>query len=124
MSGTTLILVEHERGQVKRPSLHAITAAQKLGPDFALLLLGQGLEEMTKSILNYGASAIMVADDTSLVEPLADRYAAVVAHTFSQLNATTLLGTSSTYSKDILPRAAALLDAPMLTDVLAIEEQE
>ena len=124
MSGTTLILVEHERGQVKRPSLHAISAAQKLGTHFALLLLGQGLEEMTKSLLNYGASAVVVADDISLVEPLADRYVAVIAQAFKQLNAATLLGTSSTYSKDILPRAAALLDAPMLTDVVAIEEQE
>jgi electron transfer flavoprotein alpha subunit len=124
MSGTTLILVEHDRGQVKRPSLHAINAAQRLGADFALLLLGQGLDEMTKSLLNYRASVVVIADDAALAEPLADRYAAVIAQAFKQLNATTLLGTSSTYSKDILPRAAALLDTPMLTDVLAIEEQE
>ena len=36
--------------------------------------------------------------------------------------AKTLLGASSTFSKDILPRAAALLDAPMVTDVLAVEQ--
>jgi len=124
MSGTTLILVEHDRGQVKHPSLHAINAAQRLGADFALLLLGHGLDETTKSLLNYRASVVVIADDAALAEPLADRYAAVIAQAFKQLNATTLLGTSSTYSKDILPRAAALLDTPMLTDVLAIEEQE
>jgi len=124
MSGRTVILLEHERGEVKRPSLHAISAAQQLGAEFALLLLGQGLDEMAKSLLNYGAFAIVIGDDAALAEPLADRYAAVIAQMFKQFSATTLLGTSSTYSKDILPRAAALLDAPMLTDVLAIEERE
>ena len=57
-------------------------------------------------------------------EPLADRYAKVIADACQKTGATTLLATSSTFSKDILPRAAALLDAPMLTDVVAIEEKE
>ena len=121
MTAKTLILVEHDRRQVKRPSLHAITAARQLDNDFALLLLGHGVEEMANSLATYGASAVLVADDPALEEPLADRYAAVIADPFQKTGATTLLGTSSTFSKDILPRAAALLDAPMLTDVLAIE---
>jgi electron transfer flavoprotein alpha subunit len=55
---------------------------------------------------------------------LADRYATVIAEVARKRDAMTLLGTSSTFSKDILPRAAALLDAPMVTDVLAIEEKD
>jgi electron transfer flavoprotein alpha subunit len=58
-----------------------------------------------------------------LAEPLADRYAKVIAEVAQERGTTTLLGTSSTFSKDILPRAAALLDVPMVTDVLAIEEK-
>ncbi|MGH8095133.1 MAG: electron transfer flavoprotein subunit alpha/FixB family protein, partial [Chthoniobacterales bacterium] len=124
MTAKTLILVEHDRRQVKRPSLHAISAARQVGDDFALLLLGHALDEMANSLANYGASAVLVADDAALAEPLAGRYAAVIADAFQKISATTLLGTSSTFSKDILPRAAALLDAPMLTDVLAIENKD
>jgi electron transfer flavoprotein alpha subunit len=123
MTAKTLILLEHDRRQVKRPSLHAIDAARQLGGDFALLLLGEGLEEMAKSVATCGASAVLMADDAALAEPLADRYATVIADAFRRIEATTLLGTSSTFSKDVLPRAAALLDAPMLTDVLVIEKQ-
>ena len=119
----TLILIEHDRQQVKRSSLQAITLARQLGGEYALLVLGHGLDEIAASLVSYGARAVVVADDPALVEPLADRYAKVIAEVAQKRGATTLLGTSSTFSKDILPRAAALLDAPMLTDVLGIEQR-
>ena len=124
MSAKTIVLIEHDRGEVKCPSLHAITAARELGGDYVLLLLGHDLDEMAKSIVAFGAAAALVADDVFLAEPLADRYARVIADAFQKTGATTLLATASTFSKDILPRVAALLDAPMLTDVLAIEEKD
>jgi electron transfer flavoprotein alpha subunit len=55
---------------------------------------------------------------------LADRYATVIAEAARGCGAKTVLGTSSTFSKDVLPRAAALLDAPMVTDVVAIEKMD
>ncbi|HSU85355.1 MAG TPA: electron transfer flavoprotein subunit alpha/FixB family protein [Chthoniobacterales bacterium] len=123
MTTKTIVLIEQERGKVKPPSLHAITAARQLGGDHVLLLLGHNLDEMAKSIVAFGASAVLIADDVSLAEPLADRYARVIADAFQKTGATTLVATASTFSKDILPRVAALLDAPMLTDVLGIEEK-
>ena len=123
MAGT-IVLIEQNQGEVKRPSLHAITLARQLGGDYALLVLGHGLDKIAASLVSYGASAVIVADDPALAEPLADRYATVVAEVARKRGAMTLLGTSSTFSKDILPRAAALLDAPMVTDVLAIEKTD
>jgi len=118
----TLVLIEMDRQQVKRPSLHAITLARQLGGDYALVVLGHDLDKIVATLVSYGASAVIVADDPALAEPLADRYAMVIAETARQHGATTVLGSSSTFSKDVLPRVAALLDAPMVTDVLAIEE--
>jgi electron transfer flavoprotein alpha subunit len=109
---------------VKRQSLHAITAARQLGGEYALLVLGQEMDEIAKSLGGYGAASVFVADDAALAEPLADRYAAVIARVFQAAGSNTLIATSSTFSKDILPRVAALLDAPMLTDVLAIEQKD
>src|SRR5207245_4510531 len=107
----------------KRPSLHGITLARQLGGAYALLVLGQGLDEIAASLVSYGASAVIVADDPALAEPLADRYAAVIAEASQKHSSRTVLGISSTFGKDILPRTAALLDVPMVSDVLAIEEK-
>ena len=120
----TLILIEHDRQQVKRPSLHAVTLARELGGEYAFLVLGHGLNEIARSLVSLGATSVIVADDPALAEPLADRYATVIAEVAQKRGATTLLGTSSTFSKDILPRAAALLDAPMVTDVIGIEKTD
>ena len=117
----SLIVIEHDRRQVKRPSLHAITLARQLGGEYALLVLGHGLDGVAASLVSYGASAVVVADDPALTEPLADRYAAVISEAARKQGAKNVFGTSSTFTKDVLPRAAALLDAPMLTDVVAIE---
>jgi electron transfer flavoprotein alpha subunit len=124
MTARSLILIERDRRQVKRQSLHAITAARQLGGEYALLVLGQEMDEIAKSLGGYGAASVFVADDAALAEPLADRYAAVIARVFQAAGSNTLIATSSTFSKDILPRVAALLDAPMLTDVLAIEQKD
>jgi electron transfer flavoprotein alpha subunit len=119
----TLVLIEHGHQEVKAPSLHAITLARQLGGDYALLALGHGLDKIGAPLVSYGACAVLVADHPALAEPLADRYATVIAEAMRKRDAKTLLATSSTFSKDILPRAAALLDAPMITDVLAVEEK-
>jgi electron transfer flavoprotein alpha subunit len=118
----TVVLIELDRQQLKRPSLHAITLARQLGGDYALLVLGHGLDEIAASLVSYGATAVVVADDPALAEPLADRYAAVISEVVCKRGAKTLLGSSSTFSKDILPRVAALLEAPMVTDVIALEK--
>lgn len=120
----TLVLIELDRQQVKRASLHAVTLAQQLAGDYAFLVLGSSISEATASLVRYGASAVLVADDPALAEPLADRYASVIAQATRAQGAKTLLASSSTFSKDILPRVAALLDAPMVTDVIALVQTD
>jgi len=120
----TLALIEHDRRRAKSASLHAITLARQLGGDYALLLLGHDLDEVAASLVSYGACAVVVADDPALAEPVADRYAKVIAEATRTHGAKTLVGATSTFSKDVLPRVAALLNLPMVSDVVATEEIE
>lgn len=116
-----LVLVEHDGQRIKSGSLHAIAAAREFGGAVGLLALGHDLEKLNSALNQYGASSVYLADDPALQHPLADRYAAVVAEVARTAGSTTLVGSSSTFTKDILPRAAALLDWPMLSDVVAVE---
>lgn len=117
----TLVLVEHDGQRVKRSSLGAIELAVRLGGEYSLILLGHDITSLAESIRGFGASTVLVADHAILAEPLADRYALVLVQAVKAVGATTLAGVSSTFTKDILPRTAALLDAPMLSDVTAVE---
>src|SRR5262245_26714483 len=122
---TTLVLLEHDTRRVKPASLTAITLGRQLaarqGGPFDLLLNGQDLGPLAETVRGYGARAVLLAEDPALAAPLAGRYAAVLAQAARERSATCLVAASSTFSKDILPRAAALLGAGMLTDVLGVE---
>ena len=121
----SLILIEHDRQQVKRPSLHAITLARQLGGEYALLVLGHGLDGIAASLV----SLRRVCSDCrrrpgiggTVGRPLRDSDRGSSAKGMVRRPSS---ATSSTFSKDVLPRAAALLDAPMVTDVVAIEEMD
>ncbi len=116
----TLVLIELDGDAVKRSSLGSIAFARELGGDYALLVLGSDPNALAESVRAYGSSAVLVVAHPSLAEPAADRFAEIVAEIARRRNAKNVVATSSTFSKDILPRAAALLDAPMLTDVSAV----
>lgn len=120
----TLVLIEHDRERVKRPSLHAVTAAEGLGGGYALLVIGSNVDEIAASVACYGAAAVFAFDDSQLADPLAGRYAKAITHLAESRGFNTIVGASSTFTKDVLPRVAALLDAPMLSDVVSIDQNE
>src|SRR5262249_7328619 len=59
-----------------------------------------------------------------IAHPTADRMASACAQALQSFGAVSLAGPSSTFGRDILPRIAALLDLPMLSDVLSVEKAE
>lgn len=118
-----LVIVEHDHGQLKMATLAAAGCAAQLcgasgGGAFDLLALGAGLNGVAAALQHCGAAHVLVADHPSLAEPLADRFAALIARVARERRSTLLVGAASTFSKDVLPRAAALLDAGMLSDVV------
>ena len=119
-----LVLAEHEDGQLKLATLSAVAFARKAvaeeGGAFDILVIGENVGGPAESLRNLGAAAVLVADHSSLKHPLGDNYAHIVAGAAKQRNSTIVVGAASTFSKDILPRAAALLDAGMLSDVVDV----
>ncbi len=118
-----LIVAETNGSQLSEKTLPAIAFAQQLAPqEFYILAIGQN-PQGTESLANYGAQAILVADDPRLAKPTASAYAPVIAHLAQSVGATLIAGTTSTFSRDVLARVAGLLDAPMLSDIISLEQQ-
>ena len=119
-----LVIAEHDGGQLKLATLSAVGFARQVvaevGGSFHILVIGENIGGTTESLRSYGASAVLAADHSQLKHPVADKYAQVIADITRQRGITMVVGAASTFSKDVLPRAAGLLDAGMVSDVIDI----
>jgi electron transfer flavoprotein alpha subunit len=119
-----LVIAEHDAGQLKAASLSAAGFAQQLagaaGGSFEVLVVGHAVDSAAAALRTCGAAAVVVADSAALEHPLADRYAKVISNVAQARGATMVVGASSTFSKDILPRVSALLDAAMVSEVVGV----
>jgi electron transfer flavoprotein alpha subunit len=119
-----LIIAETAKGQLKSATASVSAFARQAcaaGGTFDLLLLGSGLGAAAEAAAWQGAADVLVADDASLKEPQADKYAQLIAEVARTRGATMVAAAASTFSKDILPRAAALMDSGMLSDVVGVQ---
>jgi electron transfer flavoprotein alpha subunit len=119
-----LVIAEHDGGQLKLATLSAVALAKKVvaeaGDKFDILVIGENVGDTAEALRNYGATCVLVADHAALKPPVADKYAYVIAGAAEQRGSTMVVAAASTFSKDILPRAAALLDAGMVSDVVNV----
>lgn len=120
--GTILVIAEHEGGQLKLATLSAVTCAAKIaaetGGTFEVLVLGENVGAVAETLRPYGAAYVLAADHSGFKLPVADKFAYAIAQVARERGVTMVVAAASTFSKDILPRAAALLDAGMLSDVV------
>jgi electron transfer flavoprotein alpha subunit len=125
---TILVLAEHDDGQLKQATLSAVGFARKVvaeaGGLFEILVIGENVGGTAEQLRPYGASSVLVADHAFLKHPVSDKYAQVIADVAKQRGMTMVVGAASTFSKDILPRAAAMLDAGMLSDVTDVRRAD
>jgi electron transfer flavoprotein alpha subunit len=116
----TLVLVEEDQNSVRNSSLSAITFARSVADhssgSVTALLLGADLTAVADDAARY--APVIVADHDLLENPLADRWAAVIARLVTDRKFDFLVAASSTLSKDVVARAAGLLGGAMASDVV------
>jgi electron transfer flavoprotein alpha subunit len=116
---TVLVLIDHANGLLKQPSRSAVAAAAKLG-DVHALVAGHGdtetaaeaaakLPHVTK-VLKVDAAPY----EHALAEPLADLLVRLAP------DYTHLLAAATATGKNVLPRAAALLDVQIISEVAEV----
>ncbi len=118
-----LVLVEHDNASVKSSTLNTITAAKQLGDDIHALVAGHncgGAAEEAAKIA--GVTKVLNADSAELEHGLAENVAPLIQQLASGYSH--VLAPASTYGKNIMPRAAALLDVQQISDISAIESED
>lgn len=115
-----LVIAEHDNKALNAATLNVVAAAQKIGGDITILVAGSGAQAVADQAAKVaGISKVLLADDAAYANQLAENVAKLVAELGKGY--THILAASTTTGKNILPRAAALLDVSMITDIIAVD---
>ena len=118
-----LVLAEHDNKSVKKATLHAVAAAQRLGGDIHVLVAGHEAGEAAKAAGQIaGVAKVLHADGAHLGEFLAENVAALLAGLAKGYSH--VLAPATSTGKDVMPRAAALADAQQISEVVAVESAD
>ena len=116
-----LVIAEHANGKLNAATAKCVKAAAALQASEIVVAVfaapGSGVPAQAAQIT--GVSRVLeiahAANEHVLAATLAPQVAEIAAP-FSHV-----LGPSTTFGKDLMPRVAALLDAPQVSDIMAIE---
>ena len=118
-----LVIAEHNETSLRAASRSCLTFAREVahaaGANMTWLVLGHGLEQVAAEAARY--APVIAVDSPALDEPLAEPLARAIAAIAGERKFDLICAATSTYSKDILPRAAALLSGAMASDVVRHE---
>ncbi|KAF8757430.1 hypothetical protein HU200_010950 [Digitaria exilis] len=125
---STLVVAEHEGGFVKPSSLSALAAAEAIAKENKISLLLGGSGPALHKAADHAASShplvseVLVADSEALAHPLAEPWAELLCSVQQKGGYSHVIASSTSFGKNLLPRAAALLDVSPITDVTAVKE--
>ncbi|OAL81428.1 electron transfer flavoprotein subunit beta [Acinetobacter sp. SFB] len=115
-----LVIAEHDNKALNGATLNVVAAAQKIGGDITVLVAGSGAQAVADQAAQVaGVSKVLLADNAAYANQLAENVAALVAQVGTGYSH--ILAASTSNGKNVLPRAAALLDVSMISDIIAVE---
>jgi electron transfer flavoprotein alpha subunit len=116
-----LVVAEHDGARLDSATAKCVRCALDLKPETLVVavLAGGGADVAAQAARLRGITQVVLVDAPHNAAPLA----AILAPQIASLSQgfTHLLGPSSTFGKDLLPRVAALLGVGQISDVLAVE---
>ena len=117
-----LVVAEHDNAALRPVTLSVVAAAQAIadGDGFDILVAGQGCGAVAEEAARIGgAGKVLLAEGPGYEHALAENMAKLVAEIGA--NYSHVLGAHTTNGKNFLPRAAALLDTQMISDIIGVD---
>ncbi|KAF0227097.1 MAG: electron transfer flavoprotein alpha [Beijerinckiaceae bacterium] len=114
-----LVLAEHSNAALNDATAKAVTAAAAIGGDVHVLVAGMGAKPAAEAAAKLaGVAKVLLADDAGLANSLAEPVAALLVSLASGYDA--IVAPATANGKNILPRAAALLDVQVISAVTKV----
>ncbi|MEC8613743.1 MAG: FAD-binding protein [Pseudomonadota bacterium] len=115
----TLIVAEHDNQTLKAATLNAVAAAQQLGGDIDVLVVGSGCQAVADAAAAVpGVASVLLADNAAYENQLAENVSLAVADVAAGYDA--VLAAATANGKNVMPRVAALLDVAQISDITAV----
>ncbi len=115
----TLLLAEHDNKALNGVTAKALTAAVALGGPVHILVAGQDAKGVADAAATLaGVDKVLLADDALYAHRLAEPLAALLVSLAGSYDA--IVAPSTSMSKNVLPRVAALLDVMQVSDIIKV----
>jgi electron transfer flavoprotein alpha subunit len=120
---SVLVLAEHDNTHLKPATLHAVTAAQKIGGDIHILVAGKDASAAAEAAAKVpGIAKVLIADDAAYAHALSENLAALIVSLAASYGH--VLAAATTTAKSVMPRAAALLDVQQISEISGVESPD
>ena len=116
---TILIIAEHDGRELNAATAKTLSCAGEIGGTIDIAVMGHGVAEVAAQAAALdGVSRVVTVDAEHLAKPLAVNWATetvALAGDYSHV-----IGPSTTFGRDLMPRIAALLGANQVSDIMAV----
>ncbi len=116
---SVLVIADHDNAVLNPATLNTVAAAQAIGGDIHVLVAGSGAQAVADEAAKAaGVSKVLLADDAAYGNGLAENIAPLIAAQAAGYGH--VLAPATTFGKNVMPRAAALLDVAQISDITAV----
>lgn len=120
---SNLVVVEHDNNEIAAATLHTVTAAQQIGGDIDLLIAGENCAAVADAAAQIaGISKVKVADNAMFAHHLAENLSTLIVEMAKDYSH--LLTAATTFGKNVMPRAAALLDMAQISEIVEVKSAD
>lgn len=124
MSQGILAIAEQIDGVFRKVTYEALSEGKRmagsLGCDLTAVVLGSGVEDISKDLGKYGADRILVVDNPALSEYLTDAYTNVIADIIEKEDPAAVIIGASVQGRDLSARLSARLGAALAMDCVSV----
>ncbi|NND50627.1 MAG: electron transfer flavoprotein subunit alpha/FixB family protein [Rhizobiales bacterium] len=118
-----LVVAEHDNDELKDATAKVVTAAGEIGSPVHVLVAGKGCGDVAAEAAKLaGVEKVLVAEADHYEHRLAEPLAALLVGLMEDYDA--VLAPATTSGKNVLPRVAALLDVPQISEIIAVVDDK